>query len=55
MHEGGVLVLLETDGGVVLLSREQLKNLVRKNLADVDLVAQLLAERRAAALAEDAA
>jgi len=55
MREGTVLVLLETDSGVVLLTREQLKHLVRKDLAGGDLVEQLLAERRANALAEDVA
>jgi bifunctional DNA-binding transcriptional regulator/antitoxin component of YhaV-PrlF toxin-antitoxin module len=55
MREGAVLVLLETELGVILLSREQLKSLVRADLAGADLVAQLLAERRANALGEDAA
>lgn len=55
MREGGVLVLLETEQGVVMLSRGQLKDLVRKDLAGADLVTQLLAERRANSLAEDAA
>lgn len=55
MREGTVLVLLETDSGVVLLTREQLKRLVRNDLAGGDLVGQLLAERRANALAEDVA
>jgi len=49
------LVLLETDSGVIMLTREQLKRLVMKDLAGADLVAQLLAERRACALAEDVA
>lgn len=55
MREGAVLVMIEIELGVILLSREQLKSLVRKDLAGSDLVAQLLAERRASALAEDAA
>jgi len=49
------LVLLETDSGVIMLTREQLKRLVMKDLAGSDLVAQLLPERRACALAEDVA
>jgi AbrB family looped-hinge helix DNA binding protein len=53
--EGTVLVLLETDGGLVLLTREQLRDRVRADLAGTDLVAELLAERRASAAAEDAA
>jgi AbrB family looped-hinge helix DNA binding protein len=55
MREGGTLVFVETDHGIVLLSREQLKDLVRQDLAGTDLVAKLLAERRANAIAEDAA
>ena len=51
----GFLVLLETDSGVIMLTREQLKRLVMKDLAGSDLVAQLLPERRACALAEDVA
>jgi AbrB family looped-hinge helix DNA binding protein len=53
--EGTVLVLLETDGGLVLLTREQLRDRVRADLTGTDLVAELLAERRASAAAEDAA
>ncbi len=49
--EGTSLVLFETPRGLVLLSREQLKELVRADLAGLDLVADLMAERsRAAAL-----
>ena len=53
MHEGSVLVLIETSRGVVLLSRDQAKALVRTDLAGVDLVDELLAERRGEAAAED--
>jgi bifunctional DNA-binding transcriptional regulator/antitoxin component of YhaV-PrlF toxin-antitoxin module len=53
--EGTVLVLLETDGGLVLLTRDQLRQRVRADLAGTDLVTELLAERRAIAEAEDAA
>jgi hypothetical protein len=38
-----------------LNSREQLKSLVRENLAGLDLVGELLAARRRQAAAEDAA
>ncbi len=55
MHEGVVLVFIETDSGIVLLSRDQLKELVHRDLAGMDLVTQLLAGRRADAAAEDAA
>ncbi len=51
---GQTLVLVETRRGVVMLSREQLKELVRDDLAEVDLVGDLLAERRRKAAAEDA-
>ena len=53
--EGTILVLLDTPAGLVLLTREQLRKRVRDDLAGPDLVAELLAERRASAKAEDAA
>ena len=52
--EGSVLVMLETPHGLVLLTREQLRDRVRSDLAGTDLVSDLLAERRANAAAEDA-
>ena len=51
--EGTALVLLATPGGLVLLTREQLLVRVRGELEGVDLVAELLAERRRAAEQED--
>ena len=53
--EGSTLVLLETPAGIVLLTREQLRDRVREELAGLDLVAELLADRRRASAAEDAA
>jgi AbrB family looped-hinge helix DNA binding protein len=53
--EGTVLVLLDTPNGLVLLTRAQLRDRVRADLAGTDLVADLLSERRANAAAEDAA
>jgi AbrB family looped-hinge helix DNA binding protein len=53
--EGTTLVLLDLPNGLVLLTREQLRQRVRDELAGADLVAALLAERRANAAAEDAA
>lgn len=53
ISEGTVLVLLDTGEGLVLLTREQLHERVRGDLAGTDLVAALLAERRAAAGDED--
>jgi bifunctional DNA-binding transcriptional regulator/antitoxin component of YhaV-PrlF toxin-antitoxin module len=52
---GTPLVLVETPAGLVLLTREQLKRRIRDQLSGRDLVADLLADRRAAALAEDGA
>ena len=53
--EGSALVLLETPSGIVLLTREQLRSRVRKELEGLDLVSELLADRRRASAAEDAA
>lgn len=53
--EGTVLVMLETPTGLVLLTREQLRDRVRADLAEVDLVTELLAERRRESAAEDTA
>jgi AbrB family looped-hinge helix DNA binding protein len=55
LHEGMPLVLVETPNGLVLLSRSQLRARVRDDLAGLDLVGELLAERRAEAEADDAA
>ena len=55
LDEGTALLLLETNDGVVLLTREQLKRRVRSDLAGDDLVTELLADRRAASAAEDEA
>lgn len=53
--EGTSLILLETPAGIVLLTREQLRARVREELAGLDLVAELLADRRRASAGEDAA
>lgn len=52
--EGTPVVLVETTGGVVLLGRDQLKTMVRADLSGLDLVGELLADRRAEAIADDA-
>lgn len=52
--EGTVLVAMATPSGVVLMTQEQLKSRVRAEMAGVDLVHDLLEERRAAAALEDA-
>jgi AbrB family looped-hinge helix DNA binding protein len=54
MSAGTPLVLIETPDGLILLTREQLKARVRTDLAGLELVNELLAERRALAEAEDA-
>ncbi len=51
--EGTPLTVIETTGGVVLLTRQQLRDRVRADLAGLDLVNELLAEHRADAAAED--
>jgi hypothetical protein len=48
-------VLLETPRGVMLLSRQQLKDLVRADLSGLELVDELLDDRHKQAAAEDAA
>src|SRR3954449_11032405 len=50
---GAPLVLLQVDGGVLMLTREQAKARVRAGLADHDVVGDLLSERRRAAAIED--
>jgi AbrB family looped-hinge helix DNA binding protein len=55
LSAGTPLVLIETPDGLILLTREQLKARVRAELVGLDLVNELLAERRAQAEAEDAA
>jgi AbrB family looped-hinge helix DNA binding protein len=55
LSEGTALILLETPTGLVLLTRPQLQELVRADLAGLNLVAELLAERRAESAADDAA
>lgn len=52
--EGTTLVLLDTPGGIVLLTQAQLRARVAADLSGLDLVGDLVAERRAAANAEDA-
>ena len=54
LDEGRHLTLFATDDGLVLLTREQLQSRVRHDLAGLDLVGDLLADRRAEADVEDA-
>ncbi|MEI2643757.1 MAG: AbrB/MazE/SpoVT family DNA-binding domain-containing protein [Candidatus Nanopelagicales bacterium] len=53
LREGRPLVFLETPDGLLLLTREQLRSIVRANLDGKDLVASLLTERRTASADED--
>jgi len=55
LAEGDRLVLLEMPDGIVLMTQEQLRRRVRDELAGLDLVSELLSERRRAAADEDAA
>jgi len=48
LQEGRPVVLVETPQGLLLLTREQLRDLVRSGLEGKDLVVQLLAACRAA-------
>ena len=53
LDSGTALTLLETPDGLVLVTREQLRSLVRRDLAGLDLVGELLADRRSGSAAED--
>ncbi len=55
LREGDTLVLIDAGTGIALLTRAQLKALVRRQLEGADLVADLLEERRRASAADDAA
>ena len=53
LEAGSPLLLLDTPGGMVLATREQVKKLVRDRLRGLDLVDELLADRRREASADD--
>lgn len=55
LAEDTPLVLFETSAGLVLFTRAQLRDRVRADLAGLDLVGELLAERRSDAATEDVA
>lgn len=50
---GTHLALVETSRGILMMKRDELKRLVREDLSGADLVEELLAERRAAAVVDD--
>lgn len=54
LSPGTPLILLETPEGLVLMTRRQLRSRVREEMAGLDLVGELLADRRRAAQEEDA-
>ncbi|SRR5579875_3088978 len=53
--EGSTLVLMETPSGLVLMTQRQVRDRVRKELSGLDLVGELIAERRSEAANEDQA
>lgn len=55
LKPGTPLILLETPQGLVLASRSQVKTLVRDGLQGLDVVGELLADRRRQAAADDVA
>ena len=54
LEAGSTLILLDTPGGIILATREQLMKLVREDLQGLDLVGELIAERRRQAALDDA-
>lgn len=54
-EQGTALLFIETPHGVVLATRDQVKELVRAQLAGTSLVDELVAERRKQAKQDDAA
>lgn len=55
LDAGARLLLLDTPSGVVMMTRDQAKAHVRQGLSDLDVVGELLLERRTRAAAEDLA
>jgi bifunctional DNA-binding transcriptional regulator/antitoxin component of YhaV-PrlF toxin-antitoxin module len=53
VEAGSPMLLIETPRGVLLVTRDQALGLVRESLRGHDLVAELLADRRREAAAED--
>lgn len=55
VEAGSPLLLVETPRGVLLVTRDQAREMIRESLSGHDLVAELLADRRREAVAEDEA
>ncbi|MGB4777852.1 AbrB/MazE/SpoVT family DNA-binding domain-containing protein [Microbacterium sp.] len=54
-EQGMPLLFIETERGVLLMTREQAKRVIRDQLSGASLVDDLIAERRRAAAVEGAA
>ncbi len=54
LHPGSPLIMFDTPQGIVMATRDQAKQLVRDKLRGLDLVTELLDDRRRQAAAEDA-
>lgn len=54
-EHGTPLLLIETDDGVIVATRDQATKMIREQLSGSSMVDELLAERRATAHTEDAA
>lgn len=52
LAEGTRLVVIDTPGGILVLTRAQLRERVRRELGGLDLVEELLADRRREAEAD---
>ncbi len=55
IEAGSPLLLIDTPRGVLLVTRDQARAIVRESLEGQDLVAELLSDRRRQAAAEDGA
>lgn len=55
LRSGTPLLVIEGSAGFVVMTREQARDHLRRQLAGQDLIAELLDERRAAAAAEGVA
>ena len=54
LEAGTPLILVESTSGLLLLTRAQARAMIKAQLSGTDLVAQLIAERRAEAAADSA-
>jgi bifunctional DNA-binding transcriptional regulator/antitoxin component of YhaV-PrlF toxin-antitoxin module len=53
MHAGSPLLMIDTPDGIIVATRDQVKRLLRDQLRGESLVDELIADRRAAAAADD--